>query len=424
MRRWIAWAAHLYPRTWRDRYGEEFDALVEDAGADLQQLPNVAKVGMAMRLSEGAGYWKVAAALALAGGSLALAASYRQPTYISTAILRLTPVAVGKLPADQLREEAESRLADVETQFTGPGWILGVAEEPGMDLFHAEREKTGALALRDEIEQGDPLQLVREGSDLQVSFSYRDGEKARAVVNRLVAALQAVNESRNFGSRSASERLDLIEPANLPSHPSLRGPSIFLAGGSVGGFLFGLLVVGFRRHPRAGLRVVACTLAGMAAGGAALLAIREQFTARTVLRAVGPKDHAANLWKQATHSDQLCRALQSPRLRLDAVAVSAACRNPDSVFLTRIRSAGSESSLEISARYPDRFTARQLSTGAGNALIGPSNQQSHVSTLVFPKVVGVTHYRMIAIAIGIFMGLLGGVRWNFMRKTAEPYRLG
>jgi len=43
MRRWIALAARLYPRSWRDRYGEEFDALLEDATADWQQFLNVAQ---------------------------------------------------------------------------------------------------------------------------------------------------------------------------------------------------------------------------------------------------------------------------------------------------------------------------------------------------------------------------------------------
>ena len=35
MRRWILLAANLYPRAWRVRYGEEFQALLEDVDPGL-----------------------------------------------------------------------------------------------------------------------------------------------------------------------------------------------------------------------------------------------------------------------------------------------------------------------------------------------------------------------------------------------------
>ena len=34
MRLVIRFAAKLYPRSWRERYGAEFDALLDDIGAD------------------------------------------------------------------------------------------------------------------------------------------------------------------------------------------------------------------------------------------------------------------------------------------------------------------------------------------------------------------------------------------------------
>jgi hypothetical protein len=41
MRAWIALAAKLYPRRWRERYGAEFDALMEDVEPDGRELANV-----------------------------------------------------------------------------------------------------------------------------------------------------------------------------------------------------------------------------------------------------------------------------------------------------------------------------------------------------------------------------------------------
>ena len=79
MRRWIAWAALLYPRSWRERYGDEFDALVEDAAADWRQLLNVTRSAITMQVSDHIGELKLAGALMLAGALLAIVASYRVP---------------------------------------------------------------------------------------------------------------------------------------------------------------------------------------------------------------------------------------------------------------------------------------------------------------------------------------------------------
>jgi hypothetical protein len=53
MKRWILWTARLYPRAWRERYGEEFDALVEDAGAGWRDLWDVGRGAVFMQLSSG-----------------------------------------------------------------------------------------------------------------------------------------------------------------------------------------------------------------------------------------------------------------------------------------------------------------------------------------------------------------------------------
>jgi hypothetical protein len=90
MRRWIALAGRLYPRGWRERYGEEFDALLEEATADWRQFLNVTGGALTMRIANGIPYLKVAGALGLAGALAALSASYR----VAQA---LTATAVGTL---------------------------------------------------------------------------------------------------------------------------------------------------------------------------------------------------------------------------------------------------------------------------------------------------------------------------------------
>src|SRR5687768_13915943 len=54
MKRLIEWAARLYPRAWRERYGEEFRALIEDVRPGWRELWDVLRgaCGMQMRTWE------------------------------------------------------------------------------------------------------------------------------------------------------------------------------------------------------------------------------------------------------------------------------------------------------------------------------------------------------------------------------------
>jgi hypothetical protein len=42
MKRWVALAARLYPAAWRARYGQEFEALLEDLEPGWRELADVA----------------------------------------------------------------------------------------------------------------------------------------------------------------------------------------------------------------------------------------------------------------------------------------------------------------------------------------------------------------------------------------------
>jgi hypothetical protein len=66
MKRLIRLATRIYPRAWRERYGEEFLALIDDAGIDGHTVMNVVSSAVRMQVVR----WRemgTAAALALAG---------------------------------------------------------------------------------------------------------------------------------------------------------------------------------------------------------------------------------------------------------------------------------------------------------------------------------------------------------------------
>jgi hypothetical protein len=49
MRRWPALATNLYPQAWFDRYGEEFQALLEDLDPGWRKFTDVVRGALKMR---------------------------------------------------------------------------------------------------------------------------------------------------------------------------------------------------------------------------------------------------------------------------------------------------------------------------------------------------------------------------------------
>jgi hypothetical protein len=50
MKRLAFWVARWYPRRWRERYGQEFDALLEDANLTLLDVFGVVRLALEMRM--------------------------------------------------------------------------------------------------------------------------------------------------------------------------------------------------------------------------------------------------------------------------------------------------------------------------------------------------------------------------------------
>ena len=60
MKRWIAFVAVLYPRSWRDEFGDEFGALLDDVKPSWRVFRNVLGGAIQMQITEGTNWMKVA----------------------------------------------------------------------------------------------------------------------------------------------------------------------------------------------------------------------------------------------------------------------------------------------------------------------------------------------------------------------------
>jgi hypothetical protein len=133
-----------------------------------------------------------------------MAASYRVPArYKASELLRITPVVNAGQPAANgvLRLESDERILQLQMRTLGRRSLAEVLQNPTLDLYRAERERT---TLEDVMEQisadGDiqirPVDLPRQNGTaaaIRISFSCPDKQKARAAVNQLTTLIQRQN---------------------------------------------------------------------------------------------------------------------------------------------------------------------------------------------------------------------------------------
>src|SRR5204862_5009704 len=111
MRRWISLTARFYPKNWRDEYGPEFNALLEDVRPGWRVLANVLGGAVKMQMTNGRGWLKLSAVMAVAGAIVAVMASFAvDRRYVSSAVMTVMPQADPLRPASD--ESAKQRAAD------------------------------------------------------------------------------------------------------------------------------------------------------------------------------------------------------------------------------------------------------------------------------------------------------------------------
>lgn len=93
MKRILKLFARLYPSEWHDRYGSEFDALLEDGHASARNAVDVLLGAMKMQMTTGS-FWRIALACSFAGLLGAFAISFAMPVrYESQTVLTIASPA-------------------------------------------------------------------------------------------------------------------------------------------------------------------------------------------------------------------------------------------------------------------------------------------------------------------------------------------
>ncbi len=226
MRNLIRFAAWLYPRRWRERYGVEFDALLEDVRPGWREFASVLKGALGMQITH---FGAMAACFAVAGAIVAGLVSWRMPNqYISTATVNFSPAEAMKeeIPALVVRSTSRSSLVAILKKHNL--YDRELTEKPLEELIERMR-----LRIR-----------IHPVGDAAFSVAFRDHDPAtaRRVTQDLLSGLMASNV--------AGLTLNVLDPANLPTRPSSPNRVTIYGTGIAIGALTGAVVAWFRRAPR------------------------------------------------------------------------------------------------------------------------------------------------------------------------------
>jgi capsular polysaccharide biosynthesis protein len=227
MRRTIRRMIRLYPLSWRERYGPEFDALLEDVKPRGSDIADIAKEVVQMHITT----WnpgKITVALAIFGTLVAGVTALRIPdTYLSTAVLKAG------------RSDSESVANMVRTAMTRGALTKIINDE---HLYEAERAVKPLEEVVDKMRRA--VQIKAGEGDFTVSFMYPDEAKTQHATGDLVRLLQQ--------AASPTMALEVLELANSrgPVYPNRL---TILAIGLVSGLLLGATIAGLLRMlpPRA-----------------------------------------------------------------------------------------------------------------------------------------------------------------------------
>lgn len=245
MRQLIRWTARLYPAVWRERYGGELDALIEDIQPQWEDLLNVLLGALRMQMTTW-NYLKIVATVGLAGALLAgVFALLTQERYVSTAVMRFTPAH--QTGSD--RQKALDRLVELQQRVLSRKSLAEIITQPALDLYPEDRKR---LPLEDVVEnmRNKALRIqvapVQDGGVLAfvISCEYPDKLKAQAVVRELVTRFyrQWVATQMAHGP-SGPEQLEVLWPPSLPQRHFYANRPMIVAAGLLGGAVLGLLAV-------------------------------------------------------------------------------------------------------------------------------------------------------------------------------------
>jgi hypothetical protein len=268
MKRWIALAAALYPRSWREEYGLEFDALLNEVGPSGRVFINVLGGAVRMQIKTQRDWLKLLATTAALGAIVSAGLSLTvAPSYVSSATIGVTPQPDPVRPASPqtLRQRAAADFARMKAWTLSRHNLAVIINDPRLNLYREERRRFPIDDVEDLMRRNMRIEL-RPSTPMvvQISFAYPDRAKAQATVGALASGISQetalANREREATYKSLwqdmaalhlakpappppmGEIVAILDPPSLPKESN--GPNIlaFVGWGLGAGLLAGCIL--------------------------------------------------------------------------------------------------------------------------------------------------------------------------------------
>jgi hypothetical protein len=249
MRRILKMLARLYPAAWRERYGAEYEALLDDATPRARDGFDVFWGAMKMRMTARS-FVRILLVCSLVGMLGAVGLSFMAPKkYLSETLISV------ETPGPQA---IDKYLVGLMNDWLSPEVLTSIIERE--NLYPGERSRMPMSDVVDLMRKNimvRPLQKSdgEQASGFVVEFVYSDPQVAQRVDARLVSGLVAANLHERINNPSGtalpSATFAVRYPASLPRRPVFPKRGLFGAGGLLAGLFVGLIgaaVVGWRRR--------------------------------------------------------------------------------------------------------------------------------------------------------------------------------
>lgn len=425
MRRAIRVAMRLYPRAWRERYGREFEALLEDVGPGWRELWDVVTGALKMQMMTWT-WTKTAAAFALAGAVVAGVVAVRTPNqYISTAVV--------KAPGVTDEREVARTLQLAQAEVLSRTSLATIVMQ--RNLYPEDRKRIPLEDVIQSMRNRDIQIRPLHGTDgapwsFYISFVYPDRTTAREVTHDLT---DRIVESAKSGRRAVT--LEVLDEASLPWRPSEPNRLAIVGVGTAVGLTIGLLFLGIRRWPI----VAACGFAAAAAALALAFLLPDRYVSTAVLQLDGGGEFAPLV--QATLSDGALSHMIETEYDLYRYERNKK-KTPLGQVVQRMRDRdirvtpvpghvpGGMSAIAISFAYPDRYKAqavvrslvtRIMEQNVVQARLASERSGRHNLEVLDPAsfpMQAVSPNRFGILLLGLALGLGGGI-WMARRRKLK-----
>lgn len=477
MKRLILLVAALYPRSWREEFGEEFSALLDDVKPRWRVFANVLGGAIRMQMTMGKNWLKLVVAMAVVAGIIGGGLGFRTaPQYVSSAVIAVKPVPDPVRPTSPavLRKRMAEDVAELQARILSRAVLGSVINDPALQLYKGEQRRMPfedvITRMRRDIRFGSRPSAAGDLAPLEfdISFSYSDPVKAQLAVKALISRFMEENVTSNL-ERSAmhksfwrnqvkpappapvGEIAELIDTATLPTKSSR--PYLFAnLARSVGlGVLLGLLAALIMRWPRASRKLGGFALAGCAVASAVCLLIPSLYTSTATMEilpaaitedplaqqppATPATEFLSETEQQVTNFQSLSKIIQDRSFNLYSDVrgtkpmeeVVGDMRN--NLHITPSKTA--TGMFSVSFTYSDRFKAQQIVTRLINSFEEANFKRERENAPGMSRVLWILDIASLPIdpvapnryRIGVF-GLCGGLVLGgtllFMRRSRAP----